>query len=185
MTQPDLVLDFTFPELLAPLIDSAQGRGPIADTVTAGMWAAVDTLAQAIVMETPSNTGILSTAISQAKEVHFGDSVWTGTVSDGGVAYGLPVEFGRKPGGKISLKMVDSLEFWIKRKGIQWSRKLKSGKAKPMTANQMAWAIAVHISVHGTKGAFMFREGLRIATPAIDQIFAGIMDDIAKIWGDE
>jgi hypothetical protein len=180
MTQADLVLDFTFPELLAPLIDSAQGKGPIADAITAGMWAAVDTLAEAIVMETPVNVGHLSTAISQAKSVNFGNSVWTGIVSDGGIAYGLPVEFGRKPGRRPP---IEPIEFWIKRKGIQWSRKLKSGKTKPMTTNQMAWALAMHIAAHGTKGAFMFREGLRIATPAIDKIFQDTMDEMAQKWG--
>ena len=180
MTQADLVLDFTFDELIAPLVQSAQGEGPMADTIEAGMWAAVDTLAQAIVMETPVNTGILSGAISQAKEVTFGNSVWMGVVSDGGIAYGLPVEFGRKPGRQPP---IEPLEFWIKRKGIQWSRKLKSGRTVPMTTNQMAWALAIHIAAHGTKGAFMFREGLRIATPAIDKIFQSTMDDIAQKWG--
>jgi hypothetical protein len=174
------VLNFTFDELIAPLVRSAQGEGPIADTIEAGMWAAVDTLAQAIVMETPVNVGHLSTAISQAKSVTYGDSVWTGVVSDGGIAYGLPVEYGRKPGRRPP---IEPIEFWIKRKGIQWSRTLKSGKTVPMTTNQMAWALAMHIAAHGTKGAFMFREGLRIATPAIDKIFQGIVDNIAQKWG--
>lgn len=180
MTQAGLVLDFTFPELIAPLIKSASGEGPIADTIEAGMWAAVATLAQAIVMETPVNFGHLSAAIGQAKSVSYGDSVWTGTVSDGGIAYGLPVEFGRKPGRRPP---IEPLELWIKRKGIQWSRKLKSGRVVPMSTNQMAWALALHIAAHGTKGAFMFREGLRIANPSIDRIFEGIVDDIARQWG--
>lgn len=180
MSDADLILDFNFPELIAPLIESADGEGPVADIILAGMWAAVDTLAQSITLETPVNLGHLSTAISQAKTVEYGQSVWTGTVSDGGIAYGLPVEFGRKPGRQPP---IEPLEFWIKRKGIQWSRKLASGRTVPMTTNEMAWAMAIHIATHGTKGAFMFKKGLEIAQPAIDQIFASILDDIAEMWG--
>lgn len=179
----DLVLDFSFPELIAPFVESADGEGPIADIIAAGMWAAVDTLAQSISMETPVNFGHLSGAISQAKTVEYGQSAWTGTVSDGGVTYGWPVEYGRPPGPRMPLEGIASLELWVKRKGLQWTRKLKSGGTTPMTANQMAWAIAVHISKHGQEGKFMFREGLRLSTPAIDQIFASILDDIATMWG--
>ena len=110
----------------------------------------------------------------------YGEGVWTGVVSDGGVEYGLPVEFGRAAGRPPP---VEPIELWIKRKGIQWSRTTASGQVVPLTTNQMAWALVMHIAREGTQGAFMFREGMRIATPAIEQIYSHMLDAIVARWG--
>lgn len=180
MTTYGLELDFEWPDVIAPIVDSLDGEGPFADIIMADMWAAVDVLTQVIVDETPVQSGLLSAAISQAKTVDYGEGVWTGVVSDGGVEYGLPVEFGRAAGRPPP---VEPIELWIKRKGIQWSRTTASGQVVPLTTNQMAWALVMHIAREGTQGAFMFREGMRIATPAIEQIYSHMLDAIVARWG--
>lgn len=185
MTEPALTLDFSFPDLVADLLLAGSGTGPVADAVTDTMYAGVSLLAGQISALTPVNIGVLSGAIAQAQEVQFGRGIWEGVVSDGGVAYAEPVEYGQKPGGpkaRPSKEMVDSIEFWVKRKGLGWSRTLKSGKQVPLSTRSMAWAIATHIRIHGKEGVFMFQKGFDASVPHIERMLNDLMVEIGQMW---
>ena len=181
MIEAHLVLDFEFADVIADIVDSEGGVGPIADAILATSWAGVDLLAEQITVRTPVNTGNLSTAISQAKSVDYGDGVWEGAVTDGGVPYGLPVEYGRAPG---KMPPVDDIEYWVIRRGIKFTRKLKNGSEVPLDSRQTAWIIAMSIAKRGSKGAHMFREGFRAAEPHLERLWDDLMDEIERIWNE-
>jgi len=74
--------------------------------------------------------------------------------------YGAPLEYGRKPG---SFPPVDALEYWVIRKlGITED------------SRSVAFLIARKIARVGTKGAFMFKEGLVAARPTLDRIWRNV-----------
>lgn len=184
--KPTLELQFSFDEVMSPIIQSEKGVGPFSEAIELALYEAVSVLAKLIVDETPVNLGHLSGAISQSKEVWYGDQVWYGQVSDGGIQYAEPVEFGYGPfpGGKgPSKKMVDSMELWIVRKQLKWYRSLRSGGSVPMTSRQMAWALSWHFAKHGNEGAHMFEKGIKAAIPHVDKIWSMLMDELQVIWG--
>lgn len=194
MTQVALQRDFDVPELYEDFVLLAGGRGPLAREIRTALWTGVNLLAEQIVVRTPSNTGNLSGAISQAKHVTYGRGVWEAVVTDGGVPYGLPVNYGRKPGRRPP---IDDIEYWVIRKKIQWMIPLKRGP-RPATTREMAWAIAMSIAMYGTfrrgtyndDGSFshegpprMFERGMEAASPHIDKLWSELLDKIADHWG--
>jgi len=193
MAQMALQRDFNIPDLYKDMVALAGGHGPLAREIRSTLWTAVNLLAEQIVVRTPSNTGNLSGAIAHDKEVSYGQGVWEAVVTDGGVPYGLPVNYGRKPGRRPP---IDDIEYWVIRKRIQWMVPRKSG-ARPATTREMAWAIAMSIALNGTfrRGTFnddgtfshpgppqMFERGMEAAAPHIDKMFEKLMDRIAEIW---
>jgi hypothetical protein len=194
MADVSLQKEFSIPDLYRDFVSLSGGRGPLAREIRETLWKAVNLLAEQIVVRTPSNTGNLSGAISQAKQVQYGRGVWEASVTDGGVPYGLPVNYGRKPGRRPP---VDDIEYWVKRKKIQWMIDRKNKPPRPATTREMAWAIAVSIAMHGTfksgtyhdDGSFahpgppmMFERGMEAAEPYIDDLFAELLDRIANHW---
>lgn len=194
MAKIELQREFDVPDLYKDFVLAAEGRGPVAREIRSILWTAVNLLAEQIVVRTPSNTGNLSGAISQAKQVTFGEGAWEGVVTDGGVPYGLPVNYGRKPGRRPP---VDDIEYWVVRKKLQWMIPRKSG-LRPATTREMAWAIAMSIALHGTfrRGTFhddgsfshegppkMFERGMAAASPHIDKLWVELLDRIAEQWG--
>lgn len=185
--KPQLVLDFEFPALISEIILVERGQGPFSDAIELSMYEAISVIAKLVVDETPVNLGHLSAAISQSKDISYGKNAWYGEVSDGGIAYAPPVEYGIEPfkGGKgPSRKMVDNLTLWIVRKQIQWYRKRKKGGDVKMTSEQMAWALAWHIARHGTEGAHMFEKGVKAAIPHVNKIWENLLDELTKKWGE-
>jgi len=68
---------------------------------------------------------------------------------------------------------VEAIEYWVVR---------KLGVSGP-EASSVAFAIANAIKARGTKGVFMFQEGLKAATPTIKKILSKIIPDAIKRGG--
>lgn len=196
MAEIALQRQFEIPDLYKDFVLMAGGRGPLAREIRRILWTGVNLLAEQIVVRTPSNTGNLSGAISQAKHVAYGDGVWEAAVTDGGVPYGLPVNYGRKPGRRPP---IDDIEYWVIRRKIQWMIPRKKGPRRA-TTREMAWAIASSIALYGTfrrgtyadDGTFlhegppkMFERGMDAAAPHIDKLWDELMDTITKHWRDQ
>lgn len=171
----ELVVTTNFEDMYADILLMEKGQGPFSRIVELALNEAVSVLAKLIVDNTPSNTGLLSGAISQAKDVYYAQQVWYGEVGDGGIPYAAPVEYGREP-GKQPPK--DSIKLWILRRMIQWYR-----DGKKMTPDQMAFALARHIGEEGTEPVEMYKKGLKEAEPYIEKIWDQMIEDIVREWG--
>lgn len=121
------------------------------------MDGSLDLLTEWITSETPVNTGALRGSFAQ--DVYGAPFGMTGVVASP-LIYGLPAEYGRKAG---RMPPVDAIKLWVVRK-----LQLTGDEAE-----QAAWAIAVHLKSHPTKGAFMVKK-------AYDRAVSG--DEIDKIW---
>ena len=98
-----------------------------------------------VVERTPtSGAGTLRDSFG-ALPVTFSETSVSGEVGTA-LAYAQPVELGSRP----HFPPIAPIAEWVRR---------KLGKT-PEDAKGIAWAIATKISKEGTKGAFMFREGL-------------------------
>jgi hypothetical protein len=146
-------------ELLKRIDQLEQGSGPFGQMLTNTMQAALDLLEQEIVTRMPVNTGLLRGSVATA--IHGRSPYIEGTVGTS-LSYGLPVEYGRRPG---KMPPVDAIEAWVTRKGF----------APEGQEHKVAFLIARAIGRRGTQGAFMFRDGLVAAEPRILQLF----DDLA------
>jgi len=182
--QTELIYEFDLDEeLVLPLQQLLEGGGPMADAVFDTMIAGQDHVIEQIALRTPVNLGWLRSGTSR------GEPVLRGTVFEGEVmnplSYGLPVEYGRKPG---KMPPVDAIQFWVMRKGlagtysIKTQRRLGSYKTQDEQDRQMAWAVAKRIAKYGTKGAFMFRDGLIAAKPAVDALWEALLEQIVEEW---
>jgi hypothetical protein len=159
-----------FDEFLKKLEELEQGSGQIGQEIVNAMQAALDVLGDNIDARTPVNNGALRGSRSselRGTPLHLIGE--TGTP----LAYGWPVERGRKPGGKMP--PVDAIEMWVKRKGIVFQH---DGQA--LSSRQTAWIIAASIKVHGTKGAFMYRDGLAASVGDVNRIWDDLQDRIMK-----
>lgn len=184
--EPVLDLQFELPEVIAEIVQSEKGEGPFSEAILLSLEESTSLLAKLITDETPVNFGHLRGAISQSKSVYYGESVFYGEVSDGGIRYAIPREYGSDPfyPKKPSREMVKSIELWIVRKQIQWYRALRSGKSVPMSPRDMAWALSWHIAKNGTEGAHMFEKGMKAAEPHIRRHWEQLMDQLVTLWGD-
>lgn len=195
MADISLQREFDVPDIYKDFLLAVKGRGPMARDIRKVLWMGVNLLAEQITVRTPSNTGNLSGAISQAKTVSYGAGVWEAIVTDGGVTYGLPVNYGRKPGRRPP---VDDIEYWVIRKKIQWFIDRKKKGPRPASTREMAWAIAMSISIYGTfrKGTYnddgsfshagppkMFERGMEAASPHVDKLWVSLLDKLAEHWG--
>jgi len=184
--QTELIYEFDLDEeLVLPLQQLLEGSGPMADAVFATMIAGQEHVIEQIVLRTPDNTGALGSGMSRGEPVLRG-SVFEGEVMNP-VPYGLPVEYGRKPG---KMPPVDAIQLWVYQKGlagtysIETKLRLGSHETKQKQDRQMAWAVAKKIAKHGTKGAFMFRDGLIAAKPAVDALWEALLEQIVEEWAD-
>ena len=100
-----------------------------------------------VVMHTPRGvSGAGGLAGSIGATVHMG-GCWPARVEIGTpLEYGISVEYGREPGGKMPPRA--PIELWAR-------RKLGLGADE---AEAASWAIARHIAIHGTEGARMFQK---------------------------
>ncbi len=111
---------------------------------------------------TPVDTGRLRSSISQ--EVDKSQMpLWAKVGTN--VEYAAPVEFGRRPG---SFPPLAAIRAWTIRKGIG------AGAAFP---------IAQAIARRGTKGAHMFRKGLRRSQRVVRTLAEQAAYDIESLWG--
>lgn len=119
---------------------------------------------QAVVVETPVNTGVLRGSI--ATEITGTPVEMTGMVVTP-LLYGWPVERGRMPG---KMPPVEPIELWVIRKlGIQ-----------PPESENVAFLIARSIGRKGTKGAAMFHKGYEAALPHVRELWDGLPGRIIK-----
>ena len=108
-----------------------------------------------VIERTPtSGAGTLRDSIG-ALPVTFSETAVSGEVGTA-LAYAQPVEVGSRP----HFPPIAPIAEWARR---------ALGK-KPDEAKDVAWAIAVKISKEGSKGAFMFREGLAAAHAQVIEI---------------
>jgi hypothetical protein len=171
----ELVIQANFEDMVQDILLMEKGQGPFSRIVELALNEAVMVLAKLIVDNTPSNTGALSGAISQAKSVYYESGVFYGEVGDGGIPYAAPVEYGRKPGKQPP---VEDIKLWVLRKQLQWYR-----DGKPMSVDQMAWSLARHIGKEGTEAVEMYKKGLEQSKPQVDIIWERMLDDIIREWG--
>lgn len=182
---PELVLEFDIPSFIADIVASERGEGPISEAILLNLEESTRLIAKLVTDETPVNFGHLRGAIGQSVHVWYGDHAYYGEVSDGGIRYAMPVEYGAKPfypPKRPPQQMADSLQLWIVRKQLQWHRTTKT-KTVPMSPEQMAWALAWHIAKTGSEGAHMFKKGLEKAEPHIRKNWDKLLDELLIIWG--
>lgn len=83
------------------------------------------------------------------------------------VRYGLPVEYGRKPGKRPPR---DAIELWVVRKlGLRGAE-----------ARSAAFLIARAIGRRGTKGAFMFQKGFDQGKPIVLRLYDDLPDRVVR-----
>lgn len=147
--------------------DRVDGARPLLGRhMTAAMDSSLDLVIEWMAEETPVNTGALRG--SWTKDI-FGIPMNLHGIAMTPLAYGLPVETGRKPG---TMPPVDAIKLWAKRKLNL------SGDELDMAA----WAIARHIGAHGTEGAFMVEKAYNRAKGGdeIERIWAAELDEFLK-----
>lgn len=178
--EPSIEIESSLAVELQPFIDAERGSGPVSDMIELRVHEVTELMAKLIAAETPVNLGVLAAGIAQSGSVSYGKKAWYGEVTDGGVPYSIPVEFGVQPfkNKGPSKDMIRSLELWILRRQLKWFD--KAGRA--MSPNQMAWALGWHIAKTGTDGTEMFLKGVQQAKPHVEKILAGLMDDIEAWW---
>ena len=170
-------------ELVLPLEQLLDGSGPMADVVFDTMVVALDHVVEQVQLRTPVNVGFLRSGTSRGEPMLRG-SVFEGEVMNP-LSYGLPVEYGRKPG---KMPPVDAIQLWVTRKQLAGTYSIKTQKRLGSYADQeaqdrqAAWAIAKKIAKHGTKGAFMFRDGLQAAKPQVDSLWEALLGRIVEEW---
>lgn len=155
-----------FEELVARFAQSPQ---ILDEELRRAMRVALDHTEEQVAGRTPVNVGKLRGSIAteiQGRAVNIRGIVATPLI------YGLPVERGRRPG---KMPPVDAIEYWVIRKGI----------ASPgPESRSVAFLIARAIGARGTKGAFMFQEGLKAATPGIKKAFEAVPERMIKRLGE-
>lgn len=162
-----LELDFDLQQdLVQPLKNIEQDVGPIADRINATMIVGLDLIEEQIKLRTPVNIGALRGSIARGEPIRRGAAL-EGIVGTP-LVYGLPVELGRRPGGKMP--PVDAILFWVIRKQL----------VSRAEAPDFAWAIAKKIARDGTEGAFMFQDGFKAATPHVERIWDELLDWIVN-----
>jgi len=150
----------------------------VADEIYSSMVESVAAFEQAVKLETPVNFGHLQGSI--ASEITGTPVNMVGTVMTPS-PYGWYVERGRSAGKwPTSDEAFESIKLWVIRKGLKWTYKTKSGKARPMSVEQMAWLVARKIGTKGTKGAAMFYKGFQAALPAVERLWLGLPDRVIK-----
>lgn len=114
---------------------------------------------------TPVNTGALRASIGTT--LYGSPSGVYSAIVGTPLLYGEVVERGRRPG---KMPPVGAIKLWIVRKGI----------ATGSEADSVAYLIARKIARVGTKGAWMFRNGLRRSLPRVRQIWDNRMKAIVE-----
>ena len=160
-------LDFSEVERYAKRL--GQNSELIDQELRRAMTESVITVEGQVVTRTPVNFGTLRQSISHSVR---GQGI--GIIGEVATpsAYGLPVEFGRKPG---KFPPLAPIELWVR-------RKLNVPEAQ---VESVAFLVARKIARSGTKGAFMFRDGLEASGPQIaksfDQATKRIVDRMSKL----
>jgi len=159
-----LVLDVNIDEILEFASDLANGPRVIARNMRATMRKSLPVLEHSIVARTPVNIGALRGSISHEMRGQ-GVDLYGRVFSP--LEYGAAVERGRRPG---RMPPIDAIQYWVERKGI-------AGDEDP---RQVAFLIARAIGRRGTKGAFMFRDGLEAARPRVVRLWMDMGHNIVE-----
>lgn len=166
MTAP-ISIDFSQIERYARRL--GENSDLIQDELERAMTESVILVEGAVVKRTPVNTGSLRQSIDRSvrgRLARIEGRVFTPS------PYGLPVERGRKPG---KFPPIAPIELWVRRK-LQVS---------DSEARSVAFLVARKIARRGTKGAFMFQEGLEASRGKVNKTFdqAGtrIVDRMARL----
>ena len=155
------------------------GTGKIGRMIVAAMEAALILVGDQIDVRTPVNIGALRG--SRTSAVHGTSLHLIGEIVSP-LAYGIVVEYGRLPGGRMP--PVQAILYWVKRKGIAGTFSASTGRRLGNQATRdkqdlaAAWAIARHIAVHGTVGAFMYRDGIEAARPHVEKLWDDLVNDL-------
>lgn len=158
----DITIDFD------EIVKEAEKLGVAPEVINREMLTAVqaslDAFEQAVVVETPVNTGHLRGSINSV--VYGSPPDFFGVVSSP-ILYASPVEYGRKPGRQPP---VDAIAYWVRRKNLVPDDQVES----------VAYLIARHIGRYGTKGAHMFEKGFNNALPAVERLWDDVSDKIVE-----
>jgi hypothetical protein len=153
-------------EVLKYMLTLSDRVGPrMAKAMDSAMEGSLLAVEEQVAARTPSNTGILRGSI--AHDIYGKPPDFYGEVFTPESLYGMPVEYGRAPG---RLPDVETLAYWVIRRGL----------AAGAEATRVAGAIAHYIARHGTKGAFMFRDGLAAAEPVVTQLWEAVAEQFVK-----
>lgn len=168
-----------FDEFAAKFAQVGDGTGKIGKMIVKAMIKALDIVGDQIDVRTPVNIGALRG--SRSSDMHGTPLHLTGVITTP-LAYGIVVENGRAPGGKMP--PVNAILYWVKRKGlagtfsVKTRRRLGSQATRDKEDLAAAWAIARHIAKNGTKGAFMYRDGVEAARPYVEKLWDDLVDDL-------
>lgn len=163
----DLKVDISELERFAE--DMRTADRPIGRIMHNTMQKSVDYAQEAIRLETPVNTGKIRQSI--ATEIRGTSAGITGEIFTP-LVYGLPLEYGRKPG---RMPPVDVIQLWVHQKGI----------AAGQDERQVAYLIARAIGRRGTKGAHMFEKGMKNAESRIMRLWEDATGDILAEFANE
>ena len=163
MTQ-DLTLDIELAGMEDVIADVDVFPQMVGRELTVAMEASLDFLKGQVKTRTPVNTDKLAGSINHGITSQFPNLVgFVGTP----VEYAPVMEYGRKPGTKDAdgkydnFPKVDAIRLWV-------HQVLKlSGKE----ADSVAFLVARSIAKKGIKGRHMFKEGLEVSEPQINQLF--------------
>lgn len=148
------------------LMDDLVTRYPevVADEMYKAMEKSLAVFHQAVVVETPSNTGALRAATTT--DIVSSPVSLVGSVMNP-LIYAWPVERGRRPG---KMPPVQAIELWVIRKlGVS-----------PAESRGVAYLIARAIGKRGTKGAGMFWKGFQNALPRVEHLWEMLPENIVK-----
>lgn len=159
-----LTIEIDFDDILRQA--EALGMAPdiIAEEMARAMKESLDTVEQAVVVDTPVNLGLLRGSIGHA--IFGSPPDFYGEVSTP-ILYAAPVEFGRRPG---KWPPIGAIRAWVVRKQI----------ATGDEADQVAFLIARAIGRRGTKGAHMFQKGFEASAPMIPYIWGLALDRMVE-----
>ena len=162
-----LELRLEYEDIIRQAARFLEGPEIIADEMMGSVHVSLDLFEEAVVVETPVDKGHLRGGIGT--EVYGTPPEFWGRVSTP-ILYGLPVEYGRKPG---KMPPVDAIRYWVVRKGI----------ASGTEADSVAYLIARAIGRRGTKGAHMFQKGWDAALPAVMRQWEELPDRVGERLG--
>jgi len=152
-----------FDELMKDLV----GRYPeiVADEMYKTMEKSLAVFHQAVVVETPVNTGALRAATTT--DIVGSPVSLVGSVMNP-LIYAWPVERGRRPG---KMPPLGPIAYWLYRKGIVTDRK---------EIRSAAFLVARAIGKRGTKGAGMFWHGFQNALPHVERLWDALPENIVR-----
>ena len=161
-------IDWSEVERLAKRFEGADDL--VFDEMETAMLESLRLFQDAVVGESPWNTGALSQSIGS--DVYGDPPDFYGEVT-AGVLYAAPVEYGRRPGKPPPLTPI---LYWVVRKG------LASGDEAVHVANAIRFAIAKRgtYADQAKRGARMFEKGFDLAAGPVADVWDGMAERLVE-----